>query len=85
MVLPCALQALQAFPDEVARLRVEPGGGFVEQQQFGVVDQRAGQRQTPLHAAGEGADVGVRLAGEAGEFQQTGDLRGRISASRMPK
>jgi hypothetical protein len=62
-------ELLEAFPDQVAGLRVEAGGWFVEKDDVGVVDQRAGQGQAPLHAAGEGRDAGVGLAGEAGEFE----------------
>ena len=36
------LEPVQPVPQHVARLRVEPGGRLVEQQQVGFVDQRAG-------------------------------------------
>ena len=49
------------LPDEVEhgvrRLGVEAGGGLVEQQQLGVVQHRAGQREAGLHAGGVAADL----------------------------
>ena len=35
-------QAPQSLPDQMTRLRVEPGGRLVEEQDIGVVHQRAG-------------------------------------------
>ena len=40
-----ALEPVQPVPQQVAGLRVEPGGRLVEQQQLGVVDQRPGDRE----------------------------------------
>jgi hypothetical protein len=68
-------ELLQAFPDQVAGLRVEAGGRLVEENDVGVIDQRPGQRQAPLHAAGEGRNAGVGLAAEAGEFEQLRNAR----------
>jgi len=65
----------QAFPDQVAGLGVEAGGGLIEDQQFGLVYQRAGQGKAPLHAAGERLDAGLVLAFEAGKGEQLGDAR----------
>ena len=63
------------------RLRVEAGGRLVEQQDLGPVDQRAGDGQPALHAAGEVLDLGARLLGELDELQQLvaplADLRAR--------
>ena len=50
------LEPVEPVPDQVARLRVEPGRGLVEQQQLGLVDERAGDREAPLHAARERLD-----------------------------
>jgi hypothetical protein len=41
----------------VARLRVEAGRGLVEQQQLGLVDERAGDREPSLHPTGKKLDV----------------------------
>ena len=65
----------QAVPDQVARLRIEPRGRLVEDQEIGVVDQRARERQAPLHAARERADRLLALAREAGELEQPRDAR----------
>ena len=66
-------QAAQALPDQVAGLRVEAGGGFVEDHQVGVVDQGAGQGEAPFHAAGKGGDGDVGFAGQPGKIQQAGN------------
>ena len=63
-------QPLQALPHQVARLRIEAGGGLVQQQQSGRIDQRTRQAQAPLHAARELARLGVGLVREGGKFQQ---------------
>lgn len=63
-------QRLQALPDQVARLRIQPGGRLVHDDEVGIVDERARQRQAPLHAAGELADAGIGLGGQGRERQQ---------------
>jgi hypothetical protein len=72
-------EAAQALPDQVAGLGVEAGGGLVEDQQLGLVDQRPGQGEAALHAAGERLDAGVFLALEAGEGEQLGDARADLA------
>ena len=59
------LELVEALPQQVARLRVEPGGRLVEQQQLGLVDQRAGDREPALHAARERVDAVVAPVGAA--------------------
>ena len=54
-------QAAHALPDQVPRLRVETGGGLVEEQKLRVIDQRAGEREAPLHAARERVDLRRRV------------------------
>src|SRR5688572_11424863 len=44
-------QPAHALPDEVARLRIEPGGRLVEEEKLRIVDERARERETPLHAS----------------------------------
>ena len=63
-------QVLQPLPHQVARLRVEAGGRLVEEQQVGVVDERAAEREPPLHAARELARLGVGLRLQRRELQQ---------------
>ena len=69
------LEPEQLVPQHVAGLRVEAGGGLVEQQQVGAVDQAAGDREPALHAAGEVLDPGLRLVGERDELEQLVDAR----------
>ena len=61
----------QAVPDQVPRLRVEARGRLVEDEELGIVDERARERQASLHAARERADADVALAREPGEVEQT--------------
>ena len=55
---PVGTDALDEFPELPSRQRVDAGGGLVEDQQVGIVDQRATEAELLLHAAGQ-------LAGEA--------------------
>ena len=69
------LELLQAFPDQMAGLRVEAGGRLVEKNDVGIVDQGPGQGQATLHTAGQRRNPGVGLAAQAGKFKQRGDAR----------
>ena len=71
-------QRLQPLPDQMARLRIEPGGRLVHEDQVGIVDQRPRQRQASLHAARQLADPRRPSGGQAGELQQ---LRQRARAT----
>ncbi len=53
-------------------LGVEAGGGFVQQQQFGGVNQGAGDGQAALHAAGQRVDRLCGIAAEGHKLQQLG-------------
>ena len=64
------LEAEQAVPQDVARLRVEPGGRLVEQQDAGVVDEAARDREAALHAAGELVDLALGLVSQLREVEQ---------------
>jgi hypothetical protein len=44
-------QLPEAVPDEVACLRIESGGRLIQDQQLGIVDERACERQAALHSA----------------------------------
>ena len=50
----------------MAGLRIEAGGRLVEEQQVRLVDQRAGDRQAPLHPARQRLDLVVGALGRAG-------------------
>jgi hypothetical protein len=69
-------QAFQAIPDQMAGLRVEPGGGLVEEQELGIVDQGTCQRKAPLHPAGQGRNSGVGAAFQPRKLEQRRDARG---------
>ena len=64
-------QAFEAFPDQMPRLRIEPGGGFVEKQQIRVIDQRARQRQPSFHAAGQRGQRCISTPFQPGKFKQS--------------
>jgi len=66
-------QKLKPLPHQVARLRIEPGGRFVKKYEVRVVDQSAGERQTPFHASGERLNSGIGARAQSGEFQQGGN------------
>ncbi len=64
------LEAEQAVPDDVPGLRVETGGGLVEDQDVRVVDEAPGDREAALHAAGQRVDLVVGALGELNEVEQ---------------
>ena len=66
------LEPVQAVPQDVAGLRVETGGRLVEEQQLGVVDQRAGDRHPPLHPARQRVDLARGPFRELHEVEQLG-------------
>ncbi len=68
-----ATDALDQLPELRARQRVDAGGGLVEDQQVGVVDQRAAEAELLLHAAGELARRALDEGREAGAAGQLGD------------
>ena len=68
-------QQLQPLPHQVPRLRVQAGGWLVQQQQFGIVHQRARQAQAPFHSARELAGFGVGLGGQRRKLQQRRNAR----------
>ena len=52
---------------------VEAAGGFVEDQHGRVVDERLGQAEPLLHAAGEAVDEVVALVGEVEQLEHVAD------------
>ncbi len=61
------------LPELVARQRVDAGGRLVEDQQVGIVDQRAAQPELLLHAAGQLARRTLGERRQPGALQQVGD------------
>ena len=75
----------QPLPDEVPRLRVEAGGRLVHDHELRIVDERAREREAPLHAAGERLDARVGATGQAGELEQPRHPRSRMRSRESPK
>src|SRR5260370_12858361 len=63
--LAALANAAHQVPDRSPRLRVEPGGQFVEKHHFRIVDQRKRDKQPLLLASGEVHKPGVPLVREA--------------------
>src|SRR5580658_9541864 len=59
-------ELLDQIPELAAGLRVEAGGGFVEEQEFGIAHQGAAEGEPLLLAAGEAAHARVAFFGELG-------------------
>ena len=78
MVLPCRSSSLQPLPHQVARLRVEARRGLVEEDEIGVVHQRAREHQASLHAPGELLDAAVGARLERREFEKPRQARGDL-------
>ena len=80
------LERVEAIPQQVASLRVEAGGGLVEQQQLGLVDEGARHDEPPLHAARQRVDAVVATVAQLHERQQlvgalTNDRAGEVEVS----
>ena len=67
---PVPLEPEQPVPQHMPGLRVEARGRLVEEQDLRLVDQRAGDRQPALHAAGQRLDEAVGTVGEVRELEQ---------------
>src|SRR5690606_18508812 len=67
------LEPLNVLPDAGARLRVQADCRFVKEQDTRVVDQRAGDFQAPLHAAGQLPDQAALPVGQLDDIQQFAD------------
>jgi hypothetical protein len=64
------VEALDLLPDRLAADRVEAGGGLVEKEDAGGVDESRGQVETPAHPARVGADAPVGGLAEPDPVQQ---------------
>src|ERR1700722_1645047 len=62
--------AAHQIPDSAARLRIEPGGQFIEKHYFRIVDKSQRDKQPLLLAAGKAHEPGVAFARETKLFQQ---------------
>ena len=68
------------LPQFAARQRIDADGRLVEQQQFRRADQRAGQPQLLLHAAGELARQAIGERPRCGHLHQLADNAAAVSA-----
>ena len=76
-----APQGLDELPGGAAGLRVQPGGGLVEEHQLGAPDDGHGQRQALLLAAGERAERHALDVGEPEAVEQVSRVqRGAVVA-----
>ncbi len=73
-------QFVDVRPDVLARLRVEPDGRLIEEEDGRVVQQPARDLQPPLHATGEGAHLVARAVGQIDHLQHLADAPGPFGA-----
>jgi hypothetical protein len=66
----------------VAGLRVEAGRRLVEQQQLGLVDERAGDHEAPLHPARQRLDLVAGPLGQLDELEQLDRPAPRLAQDR---
>ena len=83
-----ALELIEALPQQVARLGVQAGRRLVEDDEVRLVDERAGDRQAPLHAAGQGLDLVLGALVELDELEEligplARDLAGDVEVARV--
>ena len=69
-------QAAQLVPDGLAQDRVDAGGRLVDEEHFGVVDERARELEAALHAAGEVAGEDVARVEEVDDLERALDSTG---------
>ena len=72
-VRPSAARSRRTAAQPVHAVGVQAVGRLVEQQQFGIRQQRGGQRQSLLHTGGIGLDPLVGAVGEADQIEHLGD------------
>lgn len=71
---------LDFLENKISRLRIDADGGFVEQQDGRVVDERAAEVEPSLHSAGEGLYAVVAAVGQSDEIEDGGDAFAQHSA-----
>jgi hypothetical protein len=78
--LPLGRELAQAIPNEVARLGIQARRGLVEDDDLGIVDERARDEEPPLHPARELLDRRIGLLGELHKLQELpGPLLGDLA------
>ena len=71
--MPRSRERLEVGEDGVAALRVDADGGLVEDQHVGIVDERGGDVEAPLHSAAERLRLVAGAVGEADERERRVD------------
>ena len=67
-------QVIEHLPDGDAGDGIEAGGGLVEKEDVGIVDQAAGDFEAAAHSAGEGFGLRVAPLCQVDRFQNLGDV-----------
>ena len=78
---PAGAYSVDQFPELAPRERIDSGGRLVEDQQVGVVDQRAAQTELLLHPARELHRGTIPEGSEAGGLQQGFDADAAFGAA----
>ena len=78
MESPRGAEFLETLPDLVARLGVEAGRRFVEDEELRPVEQGAGHDEPPDHPAGEIRRWAFPAVVQGHEFQKLPGLRGGL-------
>ena len=78
------LQPLDDFADFHAAQGIKAAGGFVEDEQIGIVDQRLGEADALLHAFGIGFDRTFAACSSSTSFSN-GSMRWSASPRASPK
>src|SRR5262249_7030355 len=63
----------QPVPDQVPRLRIEARRRLVEDQQLGIVDERAREREAAFHPSRQRAQARIAPSRKASKFEQRRD------------
>ena len=83
--LALAVQLAEDLPQREAALRIEPGGGLVEEEDRGAVHDRPRHHEALRHAARERGHRLLRPFGQAGTARAAGRPRAAATAADIPK
>ena len=78
-------QRAHQVENPVARLRINTRGRLIEEDEFGVVNQRGCEVETALHAAGESRDAVMSSTVKLDELQKSIDARVRRGNTIKPR
>ena len=84
-VVPVPVDPAQLLPDRQPAGRVEAGGRLVEEQDLGLVDERRGEVEPALHAAGVALDHPVGGVLELDQLQQLARARSAAPSALEPE